>query len=96
MPVAHPRIQSQGVSGVTDSGKQFRDSAFPNAQPLTETADWREVDLRDQHRIRCDRSHICGEQARWTMKSGPPFSYVCDHHRRVFEATGTFWKDGSL
>jgi len=80
---------------VTDSDKAYRSAAFPNSPPLTENEHWREVDPRDQARIDCDRSHMCGEPAIWATRTGPPFSYVCDYHRRVFEATATFWKDGS-
>jgi hypothetical protein len=36
---------------------------------------------------------VCGEQARWGTHKGPAFSYVCEYHRRVYEATGTFWND---
>lgn len=76
-----------------ERGKEFRAAAFPNALPLIANEGWREVDPRDQNRIKCDRGHMCGEHARWASQSGPPFSYVCDYHRRVYEATGTFWKD---
>jgi hypothetical protein len=47
----------------------------------------------DVRRIKCDISHVCGEQARWGTHKGPAFSYVCEYHRRVYEATGTFWND---
>jgi hypothetical protein len=77
-----------------DSGKLYREKAFPNAAPLTENDNWRSVDPRDRARIDCDRSHMCGEQARWATRSVLPCSYVCDYHRRVFESTGAFWKDG--
>lgn len=98
-----PRRKSQLLGEMTvtdatnlDSGKRYRDAAFPNAQPLIVTDKWRAVDPRDVHRIECDRFHICGEHATWAMATGSPlsFSYVCDYHRRVFDATGTFWEDG--
>jgi hypothetical protein len=76
------------------SGQLYRERAFPGAPALTETEFWRAVDTRDVHRIHCDRSHMCGENAVWASRSAMPCIYVCDYHRRVFEATGTFWKDG--
>jgi hypothetical protein len=38
-----------------DSGKLYREKAFPNAAPLTENDNWRSIDPRDQARIDCDR-----------------------------------------
>ena len=76
-----------------DSGQLYRARAFPDAPPLSENEKWRAVDPRDRDRIRCDRSEMCGDQADWVTRTGGGFSYVCDFHRRVFEATGTFWKD---
>lgn len=34
------------MADCVDSGKQFREQAFPNVAPLTEDAHWREVDPR--------------------------------------------------
>jgi hypothetical protein len=80
---------------MADSGKEYRDKAFPNDEPLNETSHWRRVHPLDVHRIECDRFHMCGEQAEWATRSVLPISYVCDYHRRVFDTTGTFWKDRS-
>ena len=49
------------------------------------------VRRRSQDQLRVPQ--VCGEQARWGTRKGPAFSYVCDYHRRVYEATGTFWND---
>ena len=88
------RFQIKPRGGKTmNSGQLYRARAFPGAPPLTETEFWRAVNERDVHRIQCDRSHMCGENARWASRSAMPCIYVCDYHRRVFEATGTFWKD---
>ncbi len=78
-----------------DSGQLYRANAFPGAAPLTENDDWRRVDPRDVARIDCDRKHMCGERASWASRTVLPCSYVCCYHRRVYEATGTFWKDSS-
>ncbi len=78
---------------MADSGKEYRKKVFPNAGTLTETWRWRQVDSLDVHRIECDRFHMCGEHAEWATRSVLPISYVCDFHRRVFDTTGTFWKD---
>ena len=80
---------------MADSGKEYRKKAFPNSEPLNETSPWRRIHPPDVHRINCDRSHMCGEHATWATRTGLSFSYVCDFHRRVFDATGTFWKDGN-
>jgi hypothetical protein len=79
---------------MADSGKEFRDKAFPNAEPLSEASRWRRVNPLDVRRINCDRSHMCGEHATWATRTGLSFSYVCDFHRNVFDSTGTFWQDG--
>jgi hypothetical protein len=79
-----------------DSGQAYRESAFPNAERLTENEQWRPIDPMDAYRIDCDRKHLCGEQAIWASKSVLQTSYVCDYHRRVYDATGTLFQDDSI
>jgi hypothetical protein len=74
-------------------GKLQRVQAFAVLPALEENAEWRAIASLDVCRIKCDISHVCGEQARWGTHKGPAFSYVCEYHRRVYEATGTFWND---
>lgn len=75
-----------------DSGALYR-QAFIGDRVLRPTRVWRLVRPEDAQRIECDRGHMCGQHARWATRNGPPFSYVCDFHRCVFDSTGTFWKD---
>lgn len=61
---------------------------------LVANEEWRELDPRDQHRIDCDRSHMCGNNARWGRNvASAPFSYVCSYHRAVYEVTDTYWNE---
>jgi len=76
-------------------GKPQRAQAFEGLPALEENAEWRTIDPLDVQRIKCDISQVCGEQAHWGTHKGPSFSYVCDYHRRVYEATGTFWNDAA-
>ncbi len=74
-------------------GAVQRAQAPSDLTALEENAEWRAIAFHDVRRIKCDVSQVCGEQARWGTRKGPAFSYVCDYHRRVYEATGTFWND---
>ncbi len=74
-------------------GAVQRAQASSDLPDLEENAEWRAIAPLDVRRIKCDIYHVCGEQARWGTHKGPAFSYVCEYHRRVYEATGTFWND---
>jgi hypothetical protein len=74
-------------------GAVQRAQAPSDLPTLEENAEWRAIAPLDVQRIKCDIFHVCSEQARWGTHKGPAFSYVCDYHRRVYEATGTFWDD---
>ncbi len=68
--------------------------ALRSVPALEANAVWRAVEPHDVQRIKCDiGTQSCVEQGVWATRTGPPFSYVCDHHRRVYDATGTFWKE---
>lgn len=76
-----------------DSGQLYRANYLATQPERVENELWRKVDPKDVHRIKCDRSEMCGENAMWASRTVLPCTYVCDYHRAVFDVTGTLWKD---
>lgn len=86
-----PRCADESRNRI-DSGKLYRQQFLEKQPQQLENDVWRKINPRDAERIECDRHHMCAEQAVWASHCGPPFAYVCDYHRAVFDVTGTFWK----